>query len=127
MSLNWIRLVSLGAALAVVSPAPVAFAKQNRGHHGRHANGLDRNGDGVITRAEWRGNNQSFRVHDRNRDGIISASDRHVAWPGGAVHGWDFNRNGVVSFREWRGDRQTFHWLDLNNDGLLSAFELRRL
>jgi hypothetical protein len=37
--------------------------------------GLDRNGDGVITRAEWRGNDRSFQRHDHNGDGVISRSD----------------------------------------------------
>jgi Ca2+-binding EF-hand superfamily protein len=37
--------------------------------------GMDRNGDGVITRDEWRGNDQSFRQHDRNGDGIISGDE----------------------------------------------------
>jgi hypothetical protein len=34
--------------------------------------GLDRNGDGVITRREWRGNDRSFENMDRNHDGILS-------------------------------------------------------
>ena len=34
--------------------------------------GLDRNNDGRITRNEWRGNDVSFRVHDWNRDGVLS-------------------------------------------------------
>jgi hypothetical protein len=37
--------------------------------------GLDRNNDGVISRAEWRGSSHSFAVLDRNGDGVISASE----------------------------------------------------
>jgi Ca2+-binding EF-hand superfamily protein len=37
--------------------------------------GMDQNGDGVITRDEWRGNDQSFRQHDRNGDGVIAGSE----------------------------------------------------
>jgi hypothetical protein len=37
--------------------------------------GLDRNHDGRITRAEWRGNDVSFRVHDWNRDGVLSGAE----------------------------------------------------
>lgn len=37
--------------------------------------GMDRNGDGRITRGEWRGNDTSFRNHDRNRDGVLSGSE----------------------------------------------------
>lgn len=37
--------------------------------------GVDRNGDGIVTRAEWSGNDQSFRQHDRNNDGVLSGSE----------------------------------------------------
>jgi hypothetical protein len=37
--------------------------------------GLDRNHDGRITRAEWRGNDVSFRVHDWNGDGVLSGAE----------------------------------------------------
>src|SRR4051812_47416297 len=37
--------------------------------------GQDRNGDGVITRDEWRGSDQSFRQHDMNEDGVLSGNE----------------------------------------------------
>jgi hypothetical protein len=37
--------------------------------------GLDQNNDGVVTRNEWRGNDQSFRQQDRNGDGILSGNE----------------------------------------------------
>jgi hypothetical protein len=37
--------------------------------------GIDRNGDGVVTRKEWRGNDRSFRNHDRNGDGVLSGDE----------------------------------------------------
>lgn len=37
--------------------------------------GMDQNNDGVITRDEWRGNDQSFQRQDRNRDGILSGNE----------------------------------------------------
>ena len=37
--------------------------------------GLDQNNDGVITRQEWRGNDQSFQRLDRNGDGILSGDE----------------------------------------------------
>ena len=37
--------------------------------------GLDRNRDGVVTRAVWRGNDNSFRQQDRNRDGVLTGSE----------------------------------------------------
>ena len=37
--------------------------------------GMDTNKDGVISRAEWRGNDTSFRQQDRNNDGVLSGSE----------------------------------------------------
>jgi hypothetical protein len=42
--------------------------------HTRHQ-GMDANGDGVITREEWRGNDQSFRQQDTNGDGRLSGDE----------------------------------------------------
>ena len=36
---------------------------------------MDRNRDGVVTRAEWRGSAQSFRNHDWNGDGRLSGDE----------------------------------------------------
>src|SRR5215211_4444758 len=35
----------------------------------------DRNGDGAISRSEWRGDPRSFRDHDINRDGVLSGTE----------------------------------------------------
>lgn len=37
--------------------------------------GMDKNRDGVITRSEWRGNDNSFRKQDRNNDGVLSGDE----------------------------------------------------
>jgi hypothetical protein len=37
--------------------------------------GQDRNGDGRISRQEWRGNAVSFSNHDWNRDGVLSGAE----------------------------------------------------
>ncbi|MFL6291110.1 MAG: hypothetical protein ACJ759_09465 [Thermoanaerobaculia bacterium] len=36
--------------------------------------GLDTDGDGRITRAEWRGNDTSFNQHDKNGDGVLAGA-----------------------------------------------------
>src|SRR5262245_13102837 len=36
---------------------------------------MDTNGDGVITREEWRGSERSFDVHDWNNDGRLSGDE----------------------------------------------------
>ena len=40
---------------------------------------MDTNRDGVVSRAEWRGNDQSFRQHDSNRDGVLSGDEVRAA------------------------------------------------
>ncbi|HEV8242095.1 MAG TPA: hypothetical protein VGS57_22205 [Thermoanaerobaculia bacterium] len=41
----------------------------------RRFRGLDLNGDGVIGRDEWRGNDRSFANHDWNGDGILDGNE----------------------------------------------------
>jgi hypothetical protein len=107
--------------------------------------GMDTNGDGVITRREWRGNDNSFRNQDWNGDGILSGDEVR---PGGrrqSTWGQDWNHDGRVDnsdnqiaqrFRgydmdgdsrvgrsEWPGDTRLFTRLDANRDGYLSMQE----
>lgn len=89
---------------------------------------MDRDRDGVITRAEWRGDLQSFRQHDRNNDGVLSGQE---VWTD-ATQGNDLSaafartdRNGdrLISRDEWAGDLQTFERVDSNDDGRISLSE----
>ena len=48
---------------------PARFAGQRR------FRGLDVNGDGVVERVEWRGNDRSFSNHDWNGDGILDGNE----------------------------------------------------
>jgi Ca2+-binding EF-hand superfamily protein len=90
---------------------------------------MDTNGDGRVTRSEWRGNDRSFDVHDWNRDGVLSGNELR---PGNrddrsAIDRFDRldrNNDGYVSLSEWPRDRQTFDLLDRNDDGRLSQSEL---
>src|SRR5688500_9887362 len=85
--------------------------------------GMDRNNDDVISRNEWRGNDQSFSNEDWNGDGVLSgeevrpgvrrlgdilASERNAA----RFRDLDNNHDGVVMRDEWRGDRKEFDRLD---------------
>jgi len=86
---------------------------------------LDRNRDGVITRAEWRGNDQSFRQHDSNGDGILSADEVRANQDTGIVRDFsavDLDGNGHVTAQEWR---RAFTQLDVNRDGSLTEDELQ--
>ena len=53
------------------------FERRRRGHdrgrrQGDFFSNLDRNGDGFISRDEWRNGSGAFTRRDRNRDGILS-------------------------------------------------------
>ena len=99
---------------------------------------MDRNGDGVITRAEWRGSAQAFSDADWNGDGILSGSEvrpdsarpaRRPADPAARqrtaqFQSMDSDRDGVVSRWEWSDSWQSFTALDRNGDDVLSRAEV---
>ena len=97
----------------------------------------DRNNDGIISRAEWRGSRQSFEVHDWNNDGSISGDELRV----GAVRSGrtiedmeydredrfeylDVNGNNRIEPREWHGTAAAFNRLDVDNNNVLSRAEV---
>jgi Ca2+-binding EF-hand superfamily protein len=106
---------------------------------------MDRNNDGMITRAEWRGNDRSFQVHDWDRDGILSADEIRQAadrtgqdaegvdddQPGGEVQEWtaaafrdlDHDNDRRITRDEWHYDRESFTRADRDGDGSLSRRE----
>lgn len=99
--------------------------------------GMDRNGDGVISRREWRGNDVSFDNHDWNGDGVLAGDEVR---PGGGDRDWDRdwddrrwedrfgrldrNDDGYLTGPEWPGDLRLFDRIDTNEDGLLSLREV---
>jgi Ca2+-binding EF-hand superfamily protein len=92
----------------------------------------DRNGDGVVTRSEWRGTAQAFRERDWNRDGVISAdelADTDWTEPGQATTfaAMDRNGDGRVNRGEWRGSRAEFVQADRNGDNMISRAEFMNL
>jgi Ca2+-binding EF-hand superfamily protein len=100
---------------------------------------LDLNRDGVISKTEWRGNANSFRVRDWNRDGVLSGNEvRMGAYPpDDSLEARDFdmapddrfgyldvNNDGRVGENEWDGSLATFDRLDRNRNGSLTRAEL---
>ena len=109
--------------------------------------GLDRNNDGRITRAEWKGSDQSFKVHDWNGDGVLSGDevrpgarrverqnrdrdfdtpDREYQFDDWTVRGFnslDHNRDNRITADEWHFDRESFRRADHNRDGVISRSE----
>jgi hypothetical protein len=75
---------------------------------------LDRNRDGVVSRAEWRGTRQEFNQLDINRDGVISR--RELSRVGDTAVGTSGQMINVNAAQEWTdtgiwveaGDRISF-------------------
>ena len=100
----------------------------------RRFHGLDRDGNGIVSRQEWNGDDRAFAVHDWNRDGRLSGDElRAGVTPPPATRGgdddrvlfarMDANSDGRVTRNEWTGTARTFDRLDANNDGALSPYE----
>ena len=135
---------SIWRALALSLALPTAAAAQPAANAQMRFQAMDTNRDGVITRAEWRGNDRSFRNHDWNGDGRLSGDevrpgarrrsdwdDRDVAssidrddnWTPEHFRELDHNRDGRISRDEWHAMPEMFTRIDRNRDGFLSAAE----
>jgi len=131
------------AGLCVVMAAPAA-SQQNRGNSGIRFQAMDRNGDRVITREEWQGNDRSFRNHDWNGDGKLSGDEvrpgaqRNNRWDDRDPHGsldfeddWtearfralDHNGDKRLARNEWHAGPELFLRVDRNRDNFLSLAE----
>jgi Ca2+-binding EF-hand superfamily protein len=135
--------------LAVAIVLAVAGGQLTVAQRGRpmRFQGMDRNNDGRISRAEWNGSDQSFRVHDRNGDGVLSGEevrlgarrvdrqdpepdfdtpDREYQFDDWTVRGFnriDHNRDSRITADEWHFDRESFRRADHNRDGVISRSE----
>lgn len=106
---------------------------------------MDGNGDGVITRAEWRGSDRSFRVHDWNDDGRLAGDEVRIGgarrraagdddfdaarardfndWTEEGFRSHDHDGDGRIARGEWHYDRESFRRADRNADGILTRNE----
>jgi Ca2+-binding EF-hand superfamily protein len=138
--LSWLVAAGLVAGSAAL-PLDVARgeeARQERTVQPRFRD-MDRDGDGVITRDEFRGSLRSFRQYDLNHDGVLSGEEIWVPTdragardrvgtsgssdPSATFNRADSNRDGMLSRSEWYGDAATFERIDRNNDGRISRTE----
>ncbi len=114
-----------GIALSIALLAGASlFAPPLAAQQSTRFRGMDLNRDGVITRAEWRGNEVTFRQHDRNSDGVLAGEELRYAADDGRLQDFaslDLDGNGHVTAQEWR---QAFTQLDVNRDGSLTEDEL---
>jgi Ca2+-binding EF-hand superfamily protein len=86
---------------------------------------LDRNRDNRITESEWLYDYQAFDRADRNGDGVLSraeflASDSSA---GDTFSSQDTNNDGRLTIGEWQGTRRQFTDRDANGDGVISRRE----
>ena len=105
---------------------------------------MDRNNDRIITRDEWNGSDQSFDVHDWNRDGKLSGPEvrvgaqrtqaaqpdhnpnryeRNLDWSRNSFTALDHNRDGKLTANEWHFDAESFRRVDDNRDNAISLAE----
>jgi hypothetical protein len=154
MSFKITTLILPAAALTMAIAVPVAVDAQ-RGQGGRglgrgqaqpiRFQGMDTNGDGIISRQEWRGNDRSFINNDWNGDGQLSGAEvrpgaqrnanweeadhvpnryeRYNSWTQSGFNNLDHNRDRRITANEWHFDRETFRRVDRNNDGALDQTE----
>src|SRR3954468_1562930 len=124
---------------AVMTPA-IALAQGNgngraNSREQMRFRAMDTDNDGVITRAEWRGDDQSFREHDLNHDGVLSGEE---VWPRAVTGGSDRSRreemaarferadrngDGQIARREWTGTTAAFKRMDQDGDGVVTRDE----
>jgi len=91
-----------------------------------HFRDVDQNGNGRISRDEWRGDRRTFNALDENNNGWLSREEYLRLTPAerrAIFRRYDLNNNGSISRREWSGDRRSFDRLDVNNDGRLDREE----
>lgn len=135
------RAQLLAAAVLLTLPG-IAHSQTARQQDDIRFRAMDRNGDGVITRDEWRGSAQSFRVHDWNNDGVLSGDEvRRGAsrrdrdeqdydvnadfnnWTPRGFTSMDHNGDGRITRDEWHFNPEGFNRADRNRNGSLSRAE----
>lgn len=88
---------------------------------------LDVNGNGRVERAEWHASEDAFTWLDRNRDGVLSrlevAGEEQSTTPRDQFASLDYDRNGTIARNEWHWSLGSFTQRDLNRDGVLSPRE----
>jgi EF hand len=140
--------ILLTAAWVVAMTVPTTLNAQ-RGRNAQNAPmrfaAMDTNRDGIISRAEWRGNDRSFANQDWNGDGQLSGPEvtvgarrnanfeeadhvpnrleRFVSWTNAGFNNLDHDRDRRISANEWHFDIETFRRVDRNRDGALDQTE----
>jgi hypothetical protein len=125
--MNRSRAIVLMAGLVLAAGAQSALAQSKT-----EIQRMDRDADGVVTRAEWQGPAGAFRLHDSNKDGVLSAGEVWDNWSPDR-NNWldrfgdlDVNNDGAIARNEWRDSVVAFRNLDRNRDNRISRVEFRQ-
>jgi len=97
---------------------------------------FDKDADGRIEVAEFQGGGKTFRIWDRNKDGVLSkhelkayvadtlAQARKRPNPGNFFDLFDRNRDGKVTRQEYSGPPEFFRRYDKNRDRVVTEQEM---
>ena len=110
--------LQIGVAVVVLASAATAQAQMR-------FQGMDTNGDGVITRSEWRGNDNSFRNQDWNGDGILSGDEVRTGARRQTDWSQDWNQDGRVDNLDSQ-IAQRFRGYDMNSDNRVGTQRVAR-
>jgi EF hand/PKD domain len=105
-----------------------ANSRYFRGWNQEQFRTLDVNGDGRISRSEWRFDLEDFFRVDRNSDNLLTMNEFVLANDvdddrGDRFDYLDLDGNNRIDRTEWHGSRAAFDVLDRNNDGWITRFE----
>jgi Ca2+-binding EF-hand superfamily protein len=127
-----------GTLMAQPVGAGDAAEPQTRQRVATRFRAMDTNNDGIVTRAEWRGNARSFRNHDWNNDGVLSGDEIRIGavpprgnqndtgfyeWTRAGFQSVDTNRDNRITRGEWNYDPELFLRADRNRDNVLTLAE----
>jgi Ca2+-binding EF-hand superfamily protein len=117
-----IPIVALPLALA-----PALFGQTAAPAPGSPFAAMDANRDGQVTRAEWKGNDVGFAMHDVDGDGVLSGAELTPAAapedPAAAFLRLDRDHDSFLARGEWTGPTDDFDRLDNNQDGKVARNE----
>lgn len=125
---GWVIAAVLAAVVAATGTASAAPDAR------RMLQSADRDGDGMVTRAEFASSRQAvFDRLDRNRDGVLDGADRAGVRPvparlRDAVAGADRNGDGRITRAEFAAaPTPLFDRADTDGNGVVDAYEMARL